>query len=164
MKRFSCFLPLLYGEVKGQVQTSIPRTGRDSVFCSGNPLLGMNLGPPVGVQAQNLLFHFIPVASIKSEFTTLKQHAYDVNIRIHQMFYVQQLILMSNVSLSVIICSDVNLLKCQDIFSMTGPGSNTLLCTVSPITVLKQLWKVSFLNWMNITARCPVQPAIDIIV
>lgn len=64
-----------------------------------------------------------------------KLHAYDaspsINIRMHQMVYVQQLILMSSVSLSVIVCSDMSLLWCQGISSMTGSSSTTPAVSVS---------------------------------
>lgn len=139
MKKFSCFLLLLYGEVKGQVQNSISEAIRDSVFYSSTPLLlCMNRGPPVVG-----LLHLIPVASVKSYFTTLKLHVYDVslgtNIWMHQLcstahFNVQHIKNLHHLP-------SYKPLRCQDISSMAGPGSNTLAVVVScfPLGYTRQI-------------------------
>lgn len=67
------------------------------------------------------------------------------------MFYVQQLILMSTISLSFIIHSDIGLLQCQDISSVAGSCSNLLAVLVSCSSYQGTSDKLS-LHYLPITA------------
>lgn len=141
-------------------------------FTQRTPLLCMNRGPPVVG-----LLHPIPVASVKSYFTTLTLHVYDVSlgtiIWMHQLcstahFNVQPITKLHHLP-------SYKPLRCQDISSMAGPGSNTLAVLVScfPLGYTRQTYKlqhmhcftndcyssqqVLFLNCMAITGRTYLQ-------